>query len=308
MKLFINPDRIRQTAAKAVVTIGNFDGMHRGHQQLIDKTIALAKQHQAQSLLVTFHPHPREFFAGRESVARLMRMREKFMAVQDSGLDAILALHFNQALAAESAEDFVKNILVDQLNVQAVVVGDDFRFGAKRAGDFALLQQLGKQYGFTAIQVPGVMHDNQRISSTWVREALQQGDLTLAETLLGHPYYLCGKVAYGAQRGRQLGFPTANIHLHRHLVPLKGVYAVRVFGIDDHPLSGVANVGIRPTVDGTRVLLEVFIFDFNRTVYGANMTVEFVQKIRDEEKYDSLDALKAQIDKDVLAVKDYFNC
>lgn len=287
-----------------VVTIGSYDGIHLGHQEIIKQVVTRAKQEGLASVVVSFHPYPKEFFKG-ERVPRLMSWREKFLALQALGVDYFLLIGFDDALASMSAEAFVKNILVDKLNVKYVIVGDDFRFGQKRLGDYKMLMSLSEQYQFKVLRAPTYEYLNERVSSTRIRYTLQAGNMDLARQLLGHYYYLWGTVVHGKKLGRELGFPTANIDLHRRLVPLHGIYVVRVTGIGQAIYHGVANIGNRPAVGGTHVLLEVFIFDFSKMIYGENIKVEFLHKLRDEEYYESLALLVAQIEQDVQAAKNW---
>lgn len=289
-----------------VVTIGNFDGVHIGHQALLAKVKAKAKELHVPSLVITFEPLPKEFFGQHHVVPRLSKWREKFDAFSQCEIDAVLIVHFNEQVAAISSADFVKQVLVEGLGIKHIIVGDDFRFGANREGNFAFLQQAGKQYGFTVEAMPSLLLEGKRVSSTLVRETLAFADHELAEKLLGHSYTMQGRVVHGDQRGRIIGFPTANIYLHRPVAPVQGVYAVRMHGIEKHGLPGVANIGIRPTIGGTRSLLEVHLFNFNRMIYGRHVTVEFCEKLRNERRFDSLDLLKAQIWKDAAMAREYF--
>jgi riboflavin kinase/FMN adenylyltransferase len=290
-----------------VLTIGNFDGVHLGHQQLVANVIARAKQWQVPSIAMTFEPHPFEFFAEKTlSIPRLTRLREKFIALAESGIDNVLIVKFNHQIASISASDFLTEIIYKYLRPAHILIGDDFRFGHQRQGDFALLQKKGFDLGFSVEAMPSILLDEERISSTRVRTALMMGDLPLANRLLGHPYGMLGRVRGGDKLGRQLGFPTANIYLHRPLTPVKGVYAVLMHGVTDKPLMGAANIGTRPTVNGTRTLLEVHLLNFNQDIYGRYVRVEFCKKLRDEVWYPSLDLLKEQIAKDVEATRDYF--
>jgi riboflavin kinase/FMN adenylyltransferase len=289
-----------------VATIGNFDGVHRGHQALIDRVTERAKAMNLSSVVVTFEPQPAEFFAKPEPAQpRLTRCREKFNALADCGVDKVMILHFDSKMANLSAADFVTRILCEGLNVKYLMVGDDFRFGKSRQGDFEFLKKAGEKYGFQVENISSVILENERISSTRVRNALLKGDHVLANKLLGHPYYMQGRIVHGAQRGRTIGFPTANIYLHRRVLPVQGVYSVRMY-LDGKSFAGVANVGIRPTVGGTRSLLEVHLFDFNQEIYGRQVRVEFCEKIRDEKRYESLDLLKVQIQKDAAQAREYF--
>lgn len=302
---------IKPADKHAVLTIGNFDGVHRGHQAVLQQVISQARKRGLQSMAMIFEPQPNEFFVPENAKARLSRLREKYVALSKEGINKILCMHFNKAIAALSAEEFVENILVDLLQVKHIVIGDDFRFGQDRKGDFALLSKLGEFYGFTVEKATSFTYelDNQatRISSTMIRQALYDGNLVLAEQLLGRPFSMFGRVGHGHKRGRMIGFPTANLYLHRKVTPIKGVYAVKIFGLEPEPLFGVANVGNRPTVDGQgRTLLEIHIFNFNQDIYGRYLQIEFIHKIRDEKKYDNFEALKAQILKDSNTAKQYF--
>lgn len=290
-----------------VLTIGNFDGVHVGHQQLVAAAVKKAAELGKPSLVMTFEPHAFEFFARDEvTIPRLTRLREKYFALAECGADNILILNFNQSLAKLSASEFVTKIIHESLQPKHIIVGDDFHFGRERQGDFRLLKEMGEELGFTVEAMPTVLIDGERVSSTRVRKALAAGDHQLAKGLLGHAYTMLGRVGRGDQRGRQFGFPTANIYLHRKLTPVRGVYTVLMHGLGDKPLPGVANIGVRPTVDGTRTLLEVHLLDFNRDIYGRYVKVEFCEKLRDEVRFSSLDLLKEQIAKDVAAARDYF--
>lgn len=291
-----------------VVTIGNFDGVHLGHQALMARVLQEARERRVPATVITFEPHPFEFFQqDKLNTPRITRLREKFYWLAQTGVDQVLILPFNQALAALPPEIFVDQILHQSLRASHVLVGDDFRFGRARGGDVHLLTTLGAKWGFTVAHTPSVLVDGVRASSTLTRQALLNGDLVTAARLLGHPYFMHGRVSHGDQRGRQWGFPTANIYLHRKLTPVRGVYTVMVYDLADHPLPGVANIGVRPTVDGTRTLLEVHLLDFNQDIYGRYVRVGFCQKLRDEKRYSDLDALRAQIAQDVQTARTYFN-
>lgn len=294
----------------AALTIGNFDGVHLGHQELIQHVIAKAKALNVPSMVITFEPHPFEFFkvhdTANHAIPRLTRFREKFYWLAKTGVDAVLILPFNQKLANKPASDFVTDYLANALKAKHIVVGDDFRFGHKRQGDFSLLKQLGNELGFSVEAMPTLKVDDERVSSTRVRAALASDQHELVRRLLGRPYSMQGRIRWGDQRGRVLGFPTANIFLHRTLTPVQGVYTVYVHNISDHPWPGVANVGVRPTVDGTRSLLEVHLLDFTQDIYGRYVEVEFCEKLRDEVRFPSLDLLKEQIAADVASAHNYF--
>lgn len=303
MKLIRDP---LSHSLQSVVTIGNFDGLHKGHQQLVAALRDSAAKLRLSSVLLTFEPNPVEFFSLGSSLARLMRFSEKWRSLEAEDIDYFYCMRFNAALASLSPLDFVKTILVDQLGAKKVIVGDDFHFGAKRAGDVYTLAALGEQYGFEVQAVPQAMHEGERISSSRVRKAVQAGDFEKVSELTSRSFSISGKVAYGSQIGRQLGYPTANIHLHRKQAPLMGIFVARVYGLGGDPLAGVASVGYRPTFNGKQVLLEVHLFDFNEVIYGRHITVEFLHKIRDEVKFESVPELVLQIEDDVEVARQYF--
>ena len=285
------------------LAIGNFDGLHLGHQALLNKLIQVAQTQHLISAVITFEPHPREFFTPESAPTRLCSLREKLEHFSAAGVERVYVCRFNQSFAKVTAGEFMQNILRHALNTQAVLVGEDFRFGAKRAGSI----QDFVQSGFNLISLPQVdspQGDNEatRVSSTRVRMALAAGDLQQASSLLGRPYSMSGKVVHGAKRGRELGYPTANVHMRHERPALSGVYAVKLDG-----LPSVANLGIRPTIVGVpKLLLEVHVLDFSDDLYGQHVRVEFLHKIRDEMKFDSLDALKTQIGKDVAVARSFF--
>lgn len=306
MEFIRNFSQLRPRHHGCVATIGNFDGVHLGHQAVLKQLATKAKVLQLPTVVIIFEPQPQEFFAKAPPPPRLTRLREKLMAMRRYGVDKVFCLHFNKKLASLPADDFIQEILVDGLGVKHLVVGDDFRFGQKRQGNFTMLQQVGKQKGFTVESQHTFILGNERVSSTRVRQALMQGDLNTARQLLGRPYSMFGRVRHGQKMGRTIGFPTANIYLHRQVSPLNGVFAVTLHGVTEKPLAGVANLGTRPTVDGERFLLEVHLFDFDKSIYGHYVEVEFVRKIRDERHFASFDALKAQIKNDVKSAKAVF--
>ncbi len=287
-----------------VATIGNFDGVHLGHQAVLKQTYEKAREMGLPATVITFEPQPQEFFRPDQAPPRLTRLREKLLALGPHAVDRMLCLNFNEHLANLSAEEFIRNILIDGLGVRYLVVGDDFRFGKGRQGDFHMLVRAGQQHGFEVANTHSFTLDTERVSSTLIREALGRGDLVRVQQLLGRPYSLCGRVAHGDKRGRTIGFPTANIYLHRKNTPILGVYAVQMNDVEDYPVYGVANIGTRPTVCGTRTLLEVHLFDFNKDIYGAHVEVVFVKKIRDEKRFESFDALKQQIHMDAQQARD----
>lgn len=289
-----------------VATIGNFDGVHQGHQAILKRLRELADATQLPAVVITFEPYPQEFFSTRTTPARLTRFREKIFLLGFYGVDRVLCLRFNKAQADQSAEDFITSVLVDGLGVRHLVIGDDFRFGRQRQGNFAMLCEYGARYGFEVENTPTYEHAGERVSSTRVRNALGEGRLSDVQAMLGRPYFILGHVAHGDKRGRSIGFPTANVNVHRKVVPVHGVFAVSVNGVTDKALPGVANIGVRPTVDGKRLVLEVHLLDFDEQIYGRHVQVNFLHFIRPEMKFDGLEALKNQIAVDVQAAREYF--
>ena len=306
MELIRGLHNLRPSHHGCVATIGNFDGVHLGHQAVIGQLAEKADSLCLPAVVITFEPQPREYFLPDSSPPRLTRFREKIEALRRYAVRRVLCLAFNHKLAEMPAEEFIKRILVDGLGVKYLVVGDDFRFGRDREGTFEHLQEAGEQYGFQVVNMHTFSVDGERVSSTRVRLALEHGHLEEAARLLGRDFRLSGKVAHGEKLGRKLGFPTANIFLHRKASPLQGIFVVEVYGLDKEPWPGVASLGTRPTVDGTRTILEVYLFDFDDDIYGRHIQVSFLHKLRDEEKYDSLTALKVQIQKDVDDAQAYF--
>ncbi len=290
-----------------VTTIGNFDGVHLGHQAVFRHLREKAADFTLPATVVTFEPQPLEFFAPEQAPARLTRLREKLMAFREADIDRVVLLEFGPKLAAMPALQFIQELLLDGLSVRYLFVGDDFRFGHGRTGDIALLRQVGQEQGFQVENMNTFLVGDERVSSTRIREALARGDLEQAAHNLGRPYQICGRVVRGDARGRTIGFPTANIDLHRRVSPLNGVYAVLVLGLGEAPLPGVANIGNRPTVKGdTRYLLEVHLFDFDRQIYGEHVQVAFHRKLRDERRFDSFEALRQQIQRDSQAAQAFF--
>ncbi len=307
MELIRGLHNLRPRHRGCVATLGNFDGVHLGHQAVIGQLADEAEALHLPTLVMLFEPQPQEFFAPAKAPPRLMRLREKLQALRRYAVDRVLCVHFDQAFADLEPEDFVRRVLVEGLGVKYLVVGDDFRFGHKRHGDFAMLQAAGREYGFQAVNMHSLTIDGGRVSSTRIRAALAAADLATAEKLLGRPYRMCGRVAHGDKLGRTLGVPTANLYLHRHDSPLKGVYVVELFGLPGEPLPGVANVGTRPTVGGTRMLLEVHLLDFDRDIYGQYVHVNFLHKLRDEKRFGSLEELKAKMLQDVADTRAFFH-
>lgn len=308
MKLIRGIHNLRQNHHGCVLTIGNFDGVHRGHKSLLKGLCAQGRARNLPVMVMIFEPQPLELFAGDKAPARLTRLREKLRYLAECGVDYVLCVRFDRRFAALTAQNFVSELLVDRLGVKFLAVGDDFRFGAGRQGDFLLLQKAGLEYGFDVTSTQTFCEGGVRISSTAVRQALADDDLTLAESLLGHPFIISGRVVHGDELGRTIGFPTANLPLRRQVSPVKGVFAVEVAvaGLGDKLLPGVANIGTRPTVAGLRQQLEVHLLDVAMDLYGHHIDVVLRKKIRNEQRFASLDELKAQIAKDVVTAREFF--
>lgn len=300
------PERAQSATA---LTIGNFDGVHRGHQALLARVREAADGFGLPATVLTFEPHPREFFAPAAAPVRLSSLREKLELLAANGVDRVHVCRFDRKFAALEPAAFVEGVLVRGLGTRWLAVGDDFRFGAMRAGDFAMLQAASHEFGFRLETLPTVMIDGQRVSSSAVRAALAAGNMAEAEKLLGRPYGISGRVVHGDKLGRELGFATANVQLKHNRPPLTGIYAVKVCGLepDDRMRDGVASLGVRPTVTASgKAILEVHLLDFDADVYGRHVRVDFLKKIRDEEKYADLDTLKAQIARDVEVARSFF--
>ena len=295
------------------LTIGNFDGVHKGHQALLKALLDKARAENLQSCVMTFEPHPREFFSPETAPARILNLRDKLEALKAAGVDCVVVEHFNQRFASRSPEQFVTDILVNGLNTRAIVIGDDFHYGAKRAGNIESLREAGATNNFCVTHMHTILDpQNDRISSSSIREALAQGDLARTADLLGRPYQISGHVLHGRKLGRELGFPTLNLavanRLHQRKPAISGIFIVQVHGLGPKPLPGVASLGVRPTVeDAGRVLLETHVFDYSGDAYGKIVSVELIKKLRDEEKYSDLTALQKAIDADALAARDFFN-
>ena len=282
-------------AQGSVVTIGSYDGLHPGHCQLLDRVIAEARTRGVPSIVMSFEPTPKEFFSADAPPARLMRFREKFDALRDYGVDLFYCPRFSEAMRSISADAFIRQVLVHGLNVRHIVVGDDFHFARRREGSIAELRRAATALQYTIEQVPSVIVDGIRVSSTSIREALAAGEVARATALLGRPYRMSGRIIRGRQVGRKLGYATANVDLRRRQSAVMGIYAVRVNGLPEGPVDGVASVGTRPTFDLSKPLLEVHLFDFDRDIYGKYIHVDFIEHLRDEEKFDTVDELVAQM-------------
>ncbi|MET0266886.1 MAG: bifunctional riboflavin kinase/FAD synthetase [Duganella sp.] len=297
--------------APCALTIGNFDGVHLGHQALLARVRTAATGLGLEAAVMTFEPHPREFFARKSgdlsrAPARIANLRDKLQSLSDNGIDRVIVEHFSSSFAALTPQEFTEKVLVDGLHVKWLMVGDDFCYGARRAGNVEMLQEAGRRYGFHVETLPTVMNGSTRISSSAVRAALSAGDFKQAQALLGHPYAMSGHVIHGQKLGRTLGFPTLNLRVP-HRPALSGIFIVQVHGLAEQPLPAVASLGVRPTVDDSgRVLLEVHVFDFALHCYGKQVRVEFLEKIRDEEKYVDLPTLTAAIERDASIARAYF--
>jgi len=301
MKFIRSISQLRKHHQNCVATIGNFDGVHLGHQAVFKQLATKATELQLPMVAMIFEPQAQEFFIPDKAPARLTILREKLLALRRyTSIDQALCLNFNKKFAALSAEDFIQQVLVGGLKIQHLVIGDDFRFGQQRKGDFKLLQ---KYHSFTVEKSNTFKIDEQRVSSTRIRQTLKQANLEDASRLLGRPFTMCGRIAYGKQLGRKIGFPTANIAIHRQISPLNGIFAVKLHGITEKPLLGAASIGTNPAVNGKELLLEVHIFDFDKNIYGHYVEVEFFQKIRDEKNFSSIEKLKKQIELDVNIAK-----
>jgi len=295
------------------LTIGNFDGVHIGHRAVLAQLRRRADELGLPTCVLTFEPHPREYFAtlatgAPPAPARISTERDKLDALAECGIDRVCIAHFNASVATLQAERFIDEIIVEGLHARHLLIGDDFRFGAKRRGDFAMLELAASRHGFELARVDTVSRDGRRISSSAVRDALASGDFASARELLGRPYYISGHVVHGRKLGRTIGFPTLNVPVPFERPAVSGVFVVRVHGLDERPIPGVASLGTRPAVerDG-RPLLEVHLFDFDADIYGRLVRVEFLHKLRDEANYDSIDLLTAQIERDAQAARDWFS-
>ncbi|OYW35380.1 MAG: riboflavin biosynthesis protein RibF [Hydrogenophilales bacterium 12-61-10] len=299
----------RSLGTPHAVTIGNFDGLHLGHQAMLARLQDVAQTRGLPSCVVSFEPHPREFFTPEQAPARLSSLREKAERLRQLDVDRLHVFHFDRAFSTLTADAFIEQVLGCTLQARYVLVGDDFRYGARRTGDFALLAQAGASLGFDAEFLPTVEIAGERASSTAVRQALAAGELAHAAQLLGRPYSISGRVEHGDKLGRDIGFPTANIQLKHNRPPLMGIFAVQVSGLNGAPLPGVASLGKRPTVKNPDAapVLEVHLFDFNADIYGRRLRVDFLHKLRDEAKYPDLNTLVAQIGRDVDNAKHYLN-
>ncbi len=305
MELIRGLHNLRDKHRGCVATIGNFDGVHRGHQQVLNSVRRKADELGLPSMAIIFEPQPNEFFTPDNAPPRLTRFGEKVRLLQAEGVDRVLCLSFNERLRSLSADQFVEELLLKGIAVKHFVVGDDFRFGCDRRGDYALLKEAGERHGFTVADTETLKIDGDRVSSTLIREVLLNNDLQLAARLLGRRYRVTGRVQHGQKLGRELGAPTANVRMHKHICPMRGVYAVRC-SIRNKRYLGVCNVGMRPTVNGLRPALEVHLLDFDGDLYGELLSVEFLHPLRAERKFENLEALQTQIKLDIAAAREWF--
>lgn len=302
MELIRGIQNLRQKHRGCVLTIGKFDGVHLGHQAVLSQVVEKARELGLPATVMVFEPQPEELFTPEQAPARLSLLRDKYIQLKALGIDRLLCVKFDRQFADFSATEFVEGLLVEKLGIQYLVVGDDFRFGKGRVGDFSTLQNEGEKCQFEVVSTQSLRLEACRVSSTAVRDALSHDDFVLANQMLGRPFTIAGKVLHGDKRGRTIGFPTANVLLKRCKAPVNGVFAVKVTVVDKC-YSGVANIGHRPTVNGQRSQLEVHLFDFDGDLYGQFITVALVSKIRQEMKFDSFELLHKQIQKDALAAK-----
>ena len=306
MKLLRGMQSLRRPQPGCVATIGNFDGVHLGHASVIGNVVEQARQNELRACVITFEPLPQEFLRAGQAPPRLMRLRDKLLRIRTLGADQLLVLNFNAALARLEPESFVEQVLLSGLNVKQLVIGDDFRFGKARRGDMTLLNELAAKHDFLVFPAQTFCDAAVRVSSTRIRELLAAADFAGAAGLLGESYAVTGRVGYGQRLARTLGFATANVDLGRVRPPMRGVFAVHASLEDETQLRGVANLGTRPTVNGVRLVLEIHCFDFSRDIYGQRLTVTFAHKLRDEQKFASLEELQRQVHVDQESARAFF--
>jgi len=299
MQFYRHLSQLKRIGPQArAVTVGAYDGIHLGHQEILRRVRLQAREVNGRALVLSFEPMPKEFFSPDKPAARLTRFRERYELLRDFGIEEFFCPGFS-SINDLSPQAFIQDILLNGLNVSHIVVGDDFRFAAQRIGTLDDLVKAGSRSGFGVTVVPAVYHQDQRVSSTAIREALRVGDMTTAREMLGRNYSMSGRVVRGLGLGKKLGFPTANVNLNRRRAPVDGIFAARVNGLTERALDGVVSVGVRPTVGGVEPLLEVFIFDFDRDIYGKYITIDFVERLREERTYSDIDAMTKQMHKDV---------
>lgn len=290
----------------AVATIGNFDGVHLGHQYVLNKLISKSRELKLPSIVIAFEPSAKEFFLGNNAPARLTNFREKFYLLKNIGVDQFVCFPFNSKLANMQAEIFVKDILLKHLNIKYLIIGDNFKFGKDRKGDYELLNKMSQNLDFEVENTKSYLVNKTRVSSSLIREYLAKGQTNSAQQLLGRQYSMCGRVIHGDKKGRTIGFPTANVEIKRNKSPVNGVFAVTVTIEHKTELKAIANIGHRPTINGKRTQIEVHIFNFTDDIYSKHLEITFHKKIRDEKKFESFDALKEQIEIDTISAKQFF--
>jgi riboflavin kinase / FMN adenylyltransferase len=295
---------LQRQRKSCVATIGNFDGVHLGHHAVLDQLKESAKNADLLSTVVIFEPQPIEYFSPDKAPSRLTRLREKLQQFSVHDIDRVVCLKFDEKIANLSAAEFVDDILLNALAVKKLIIGDDFRFAKNREGDYQYLLNAAQKEGFEVSMTDSFTSDSERVSSTLIRHALANGDMSKATRLLGRPYRISGRVVHGDKRGRELGFATANIELHRYLSPVLGIFSARVFGIDDKPLDAVVYVGSRPVYKGKHVILEVHLLDFDDDLYGRHLQVELLEKLRGEGDFSSEEELVTQIQKDIVNARE----
>ena len=306
MKVISDLNSIARSASKCVATIGNFDGVHLGHQQLLKLLVEKARELQLPSTVISFNPHPLEFFTPDRAPTRLTSTDEKAELIGRLGVDRLVVLQFNREFANTEPEDFLENVLERKLGVEQIIVGDDFRFGKGRRGDFAMLTEFGNQRGIRIDRMESMLVQNERVSSRQIRTCLAKGDLKKAKDLLGRDFSMSGVVERGDGNGAKWNIPTANVFPAYQNVPVSGVFVVEVDGITENPVPGAANIGIRPTVGGQRVVLETHLLDYEGDLYGRMLRIRFIKKLREEQKFPSIDAMLVQIRKDIEESRKYF--
>lgn len=304
MELVRGIHNMRDAHQGCVLTIGNFDGVHLGHQRVIAALIAKAQALNLTPAVMVFEPQPRELFSPDRAPARLSRLRDKYNLLKKLGVKRLICVNFNREFASQTADYFVEHVLVEKLGIKHLIIGDDFHFGKDRLGNFDMLVKAGEQFGFEVTDTATYKFLDCRISSTAIRSALQNDNLSEAKRMLGRPYSIVGRVVHGAKLGRNIGFPTANVLLKRVVSPVKGVYVVKI-KVNNQDYYGVANIGSRPTVEGVRQQLEVHLFDFKQNLYGQQIEVALLDKIREEQRFNTLDELTKQISKDSEQARNY---
>ncbi len=306
MELIRSLHNLRQHHRKCVATIGNFDGIHLGHQAIFSQLKEIGNKYDLPTVVIIFEPQPQEYFSPEHAPVRLTRLREKVEELSHLGIDRLVCLKFNKELASLSAREFVELLLIEGLEINHLVVGDDFRFGKNRQGDYSMLEEMADEFGYELDHTNTCSFEGERISSTKIRQALANDDLDLASQLLGRGYAISGRVVHGDKRGRELGFATANMELHRLHSPVTGVYITRIHGIDDKSYHAVTSVGTRPMFDGEGMRLETHILDFDEIIYAKHIRVEFLHKLRLEQNYSDIDTLKKAIETDIENARQYF--